>query len=620
MIEATYGVNTIELEVDDTGQLWYAVKRRGIAVVLPSRLGLRMDEGSPLNTGFQIRHVTKMKREGSWTPLYGERAEIDDSHEETTVCVEDAKGRLMEIRMRAYSEGTAIQYVIPEQEHIRKFTIAEEETRFTFPQGSMAWEEHGAEGNYFVKPINDISGYCERPFTVKLPEGGYVLVHEAGLTDYARMLISRDKEADNTLKVHLSGHLCGLYSEDDYVGYGFTLNEDEEDSVLSQVTGDTPYATPWRMFIMADHAVELLGRSNLVLNLSEPGNLKEFHYVKPGKALRDVQLSNSSAFQCIDFCVEHHFQYVLFDGGWYGSLDSLENKATDPRREDPSRDLDMKEVVAYGKKRGIGVFLYVDRTAAEPYLDAALPVWKEWGVAGIKLGFVKVGPQEWTRWLVEAVNKCHLYGLMVNVHDAYRPTGLSRTYPNLLTQEGIRGNEHFPTATHNTMLPYVRFPAGAGDYTLCYFDQRLKVTHAHMLAMGIVVYSPMQMMFWYDKPSDWRGEPEIEIWEKLPVTWDETVGIAGEIGEYAVIARRKGSTWFIGCINNESARTVKIPFAFLDRNKIYDVQIFEDRPELETRTKVGIRCAEVTKDSFLELKMHGSGGAALYLSPGNGGK
>lgn len=615
MLEAKHGVNSIELDVDERGQIWYTVKHRGSAVVLPSRLGLRLANDLPLTGGFKIRSVTKTNREGSWTPLYGERAEIDDSYEEAVVCLEDGSGRFMEVHMRAYSEGTAFQYVIPEQELIKEFTLVEEETRFTFPQGSIAWEEHGVEGQYFVKPVGDVNGYCERPFAVRLPEGGYVLVHEAGLSDYARMLMVRDEQADNTLKVHLSGHLFGLYSAEDYVGYGFTLNEDEEDSMESQVAGRTPFATPWRMFILADHAAELLGRSNLVLNLSEPVNNEAFPYVKPGKALRDIQMSTSSAFQCIDFCADHGLQYVLFDGGWYGSLDSLENKAIDPRREDPDRDLDLKKVIAYGKERGIGVFLYVDRTAAEPYLDVALPIWKEWGITGIKLGFVKVGPQEWTRWLVEAVRKCHDYGLMVNVHDAYRPTGLSRTYPNLLTQEGIRGNEHFPTAGHNATLPFVRFPAGAGDYTLCYFDQRLKVTHAHMLAMGVIVYSPMQMMFWYDKPSDWNGEPEIEFWEKLPVTWDETVGIAGEIGEYAAMARRKNEEWFIGCINNENPRTLHIPLSFLQAGVKYAVRIYEDRPELDTRTKVGIRSVEAAKESLLELKLMGSGGVALYLKP-----
>ncbi|GJM72530.1 hypothetical protein HMSSN036_47460 [Paenibacillus macerans] len=240
MLEAKHGVNSIELDVDERGQIWYTVKHRGSAVVLPSRLGLRLANDLPLTGGFKIRSVTKTNREGSWTPLYGERAEIDDSYEEAVVCLEDGSGRFMEVHMRAYSEGTAFQYVIPEQELIKEFTLVEEETRFTFPQGSIAWEEHGVEGQYFVKPVGDVNGYCERPFAVRLPEGGYVLVHEAGLSDYARMLMVRDEQADNTLKVHLSGHLFGLYSAEDYVGYGFTLNEDEEDSMESQVAGRTP--------------------------------------------------------------------------------------------------------------------------------------------------------------------------------------------------------------------------------------------------------------------------------------------------------------------------------------------------------------------------------------------
>ena len=144
-------------------------------------------------------------------------------------------GRMLEIRLRAYSEGTAFQYLIPEQEKMKDFTITQEDTGFTFPQGSVAWEEHGVEGEYCVKPVGDISGYCERPFAVHVPEGGYVLIHEAGLTDYARMLIVKDERAENTVKVHLSGHLCGLFSQDDYIGYGFTLNEDETDSLVSNI-------------------------------------------------------------------------------------------------------------------------------------------------------------------------------------------------------------------------------------------------------------------------------------------------------------------------------------------------------------------------------------------------
>jgi alpha-glucosidase len=136
-----------------------------------------------------------------------------------------------------------------------------------------------------------------------------------------------------------------------------------------------------------------------------------------------------------------------------------------------------------------------------------------------------------------------------------------------------------------------------------------------MLAMGVIVYSPMQMMFWYDKPSDWNGEQEIEFWGNLPVVWDESIGISGEIGEYAIIARRNGSEWFIGCINNEKARNVKIPLSFLEEGIQFAAQIYEDVPELDSRTKVGIRSAEVIKDAILEFQMECSGGAAIYMKP-----
>lgn len=180
------------------------------------------------------------------------------------------------------------------------------------------------------------------------------------------------------------------------------------------------------------------------------------------------------------------------DAGWYGPEMKMSSDAT---TVSPDKDLDISALCKYAESRGIGLMVYVNQRALVQQLDSLLPLYKKWGLKGIKFGFVQIGNQHWSTWLHDAVRKCAEYEMMVDIHDEYRPTGFSRTYPNLMTQEGIRGNEEMPDATHNTILPYTRFLAGAGDYTLCYFNSRVKNTKAHQLAMAAVYYSPLQFMF-----------------------------------------------------------------------------------------------------------------------------
>ncbi|MDR0713393.1 MAG: glycoside hydrolase family 97 catalytic domain-containing protein, partial [Bacteroidales bacterium] len=280
---------------------------------------------------------------------------------------------------------------------------------------------------------------------------------------------------------------------------------------------------------------------------------------------------------------------------------------------DPSKDLDIPALVKYAGNKGIGVFLYVNQRALSKQLDEILPLYKQWGVKGIKFGFVQVGNQHWTTWLHNAVRKCAEYGIMVDIHDEYRPTGFSRTYPNLLTQEGIRGNEEFPDATHNTVLPFTRFLAGAGDYTICYFDQRLKNTHAHQLALSVIYYSPLQFLYWYDTPDRYNGEPETEFFNKVKTVWDDTKIIDGEIGEYIVTARKSGDEWFVGAITNNDAREISIPLNFLEKEKKYTTKIYTDDESVQTKTKVAVSQKTVTQKDILKFKLKEKGGAAIQL-------
>jgi alpha-glucosidase len=204
---------------------------------------------------------------------------------------------------------------------------------------------------------------------------------------------------------------------------------------------------------------------------------------------------------------------------------------------------------------------------------------------------------------------------LLDIHDSYRTTGYTRTYPNLLTVEGIRGNEHFPTPEHDATIPFTRYLAGSADYTICYYSPKLLNTHAHQLAMSVISYSPIQWIFWYDKPSDYHGEPEIQWFEHLPTTWDETHVPLGKIGSYAVLARRSGEDWYVGAIGDSLGMTLHLPMSFLKRGIAYEATLYTDDAKIQTATHVAIAHRRVTASSVLNLELIPRGGTAIYLRP-----
>jgi alpha-glucosidase len=204
---------------------------------------------------------------------------------------------------------------------------------------------------------------------------------------------------------------------------------------------------------------------------------------------------------------------------------------------------------------------------------------------------------------------------MLNIHDGYRPTGNNRTFPNLMTVEGIRGNEHMPTPEHNATLPFTRYVAGPADYTVCYFDARKKTTFAHQLAMAVVSFSPLQWIFWYDRPSMYHGEPEIEFFRRVPTVWDDTRVVNGRIGEYATIARRSGQQWFVGTINNSQPRRLHVPLSFLAGGKSYVAHLYSDSDAAPTRTRVAVETREADSHTILDVPLRGGGGQAIWITP-----
>ena len=599
IVRSPNGNVVVTFDVRDAGNqrgcLVYGVAYKNRPIVVDSRLGLALKDAPALEASFNINTISSSSNDSIYSPVYGERRIIRDHYNQLAVELQESNlpHRRLRLTFRAYNEGAAFRYTLPQQNALERFTISAEKTQFRFADNHTAWAVYSAQGQYSKVPLSKVKSNCERPLTIEINDGPFVSVAEARLVDYARMRLSPDK------------------------GQPYTLVS----SLGSQVKARAPYTTPWRVLLLGDSPGQLLERNYLILNLNEPCAIDDVSWIKPGKVIREVTLTTKGGKVCVDFAVEHNLQYVEFDAGWYGPEYSNQSDATtisvDPKRS--KGPLDLHAVLDYAKNRGIGILLYVNRRALERQLDDILPLYESWGVKGVKYGFVQVGSQQWTKWLHEAVRKAAKHHLMVDVHDEYRPTGYSRTYPNLMTQEGIRGNECMPTADENLILPFTRMLAGAGDYTICYYNNRIKTTHAHQLAASVVFYSPWQFLFWYDRPSYYRGEPEIEFFDHLPTVWDDTKVIYGKIGEYITIARKNSKEWYVGSMNGLNRHKLKIPLTFLEKDKQYVAHIYSDTgPDDMTRTHVQINRCLVDSSVLLNADMPPSGGQAIRIVPATG--
>ena len=594
----------------------YSVMFNGKTIIEKSRLGVDIDnrlfesalavprgEYKDWSSDLELRGSEQSSIDQTWTPLYGENAQIRDRYNQLVLHYEkgsNGQGTIsegydkrkyyaMDIVVRAYNEGIAFRYHFPETANSLFLHITGEQTSFAMPEGTLGWYEEWAQGPYDKRPLKGEWFESERPLLLQTPDGTYVALLEAAMKDYTRGKFKLEKE--NVLRV-------ALYDCADII---------------------SPYDTPWRVIMAGERAVDLINHKDLILNLNAPSKITQKEpsllcnsWIKPGKAFRSGKLEKSAIFKSIDFCKEFGFDYVELDAGWYGPEGKV---ASDARKVIETRNFTMPEVCEYAKSKGIGVWVYVNQRALYQQLDELLPLYHQWGISGIKFGFVHIGNQQWSTWLHDAIEKCAKYHIMVDIHDEYRPTGLSRTYPHLLTQEGIRGNEEMPDADHNTILPFTRYLSGPADYTLCYFNSRVKNTKGHQLAMAAVYYSPLQFYFWYDNPymKGWDSA-ELKFWKDCPVVFDESIALDGQPGEYIIQARRSGEDWFVGAMTNKQGRTVAIPTDFLPKGK-YEVEIYNDDPTLDTQTKVSAKTIKVNSGKPITLTLQPSGGAALHFKP-----
>lgn len=577
--------------------LYYELSFKGKKVILPSALDIQLDNhlsekamALKVDThqrwceNLKITKTTQWVKDTTWKPVHGERSMIRDRYNAARIELvkEDNPMYTMHLEFRLYNEGLAFRYFFPENPKGTYYRVKTENTEFNLPESTYAYFANWAQGPYSRLPLKDWSGESERPLTLELNNGLYACLAEAQMVDYSRTKFKLNPQKNN-------GILTSMHDPADLI---------------------SPVATPWRVVMVAEKPGELIEHNDIILNLNEPNKIKNTTWLKPGKIIREMTLTTTGAKAAIDFAAAQGLQYILFDWKWYGPAFSFESDATKV-----VVDLDMPGVIKYGKEKGIGIWLYVNQQALLAQRDSLFRVLHQWGIKGVKFGFVQVGSHRWTTWLQETIRMAAANQIMVNIHDDYRPTGEQRTYPNLITAEGIRGNEEMPDATHNTILPFTRYISGTADYTVCYFDKRIKTTHAHQLALAAIYYSPLQTLYWYDQPKAYQGEPELEFWTHIPTVWDETRVLFGKPGEQVAIARRSGEEWFVGIITNNEGRNLELNLDFLSKGKTYEARIYEDDPKLNTRTQVGIEKRKVNAGSDLKFKLLPSGGAAIWLKP-----
>ncbi|MEU0728929.1 glycoside hydrolase family 97 catalytic domain-containing protein [Streptomyces sp. NPDC006140] len=583
------------------GALRWSARRGGRTVLDDSALGLRLGDGTVLGDDVRVTGRRYRTRRTTWTPVYGRNATVTDHYQEQRWDLRDrATGIRFGVQVRAYRTGVALRYLLLDE---GTATIADELTSFAFPDGTTVYSARDENAYEPVAPgaipvtgtsTTDNGPLTDLPLTATLGDGLIACVCESARVDYPRLMLSSVPGEPNTLAAFLMEHTAR--------GTG---------PAETTSTVATPFATPWRAVVVGATHAELVDNAELVLNLAPPNALSDTSWIRPGKVFR-CELSTAAGLQGVDFAVARGLEYIEYDAGWYGP------EFTTPDATKPIPAIDLPSVISYATSKGIGVFLYVNRLALTD-ADSLFGLYKSWGVRGIKLGFINDGTQSMTNQIVDWAKTAAKYELLIDMHDDVRPFGYERTYPNWISLEGVRGNEQFPTATHNVTLPFARNIGGPMDYTICYGQSRDKTTNAHQMAMAAVYYQPLNFLFWYDKPSKYGNPaawPGLPWFNAVPVTWDESRTLAGSIGEYIAVARRSGSDWYLGAMTNESSRTLSLPLSFLGSGT-YTATVYADgtpgAKPYQTPVVVGTRT--VTAADTLDVAMAPAGGQAVVLTP-----
>jgi alpha-glucosidase len=479
---------------------------------------------------------------------------------------------------RVFNGSVAFRYEINQQRDY--IHVSSEHTAFNFTEPFTLYQ-YNQESVFTPVAIDTFNTSCDFPAT--LTNGKlFISIGEADNENYTKAELKRGTSPHSLVPVFVRD---------------------------TAVKWSGSFQTPWRTISISNTAVGLHQFSQLFIKLAPPSAKQIPAWIKPGKLIRS-QLNTQSGLDCIDFAEKHQFQYIMFDAGWYGAEFRF---TSDPTQVIP--EIDMPQVIQYGKEKNIGVILYVNYVGLKAKLDTILPLFKKWGVSGIKFGFVDGLTQKGISWLIPAIKKVNEYGFILDIHDNYKPTGLSRTYPALLTQEGIRGDENSPDAFHTTVLPFTRFLAGPADFTFCYpnasnsYSKNIKVSKAQQLALTVVYFSPLQSVFWYGRPKDYTNESEIEFFTYVPTVWNESHYLLGEMGKHISVARRNGTSWYVGNAAGLEDWKENLRLGFLAPGKKYTATIYEDDEQGSIRKRI----IAVKKGDVFPIDIKAKGGQAMII-------
>jgi alpha-glucosidase len=611
---------------DENGQANFSLKFKGQTLVAPSPLGLVLDKGGLLSRDLKVASVSTRKVDETYELVVGKTRTVRDRYAETTVEFLEAGGlqRRLKVIVRAYDDGVAFRYVLPDQPNLAGVAVRGEETKFEIAGDDRCWALNlgrfgtSHEGEYDPIPARSFraSALYELPVVCQTKSAAYAIA-EADLKNWAGLYLTGREDGGSGLQAKLSPRL-----------------DEPAKAVLTRIGTET--VSSWRVVMVGDTPGDLVG-SNLMTSLNPPTALTDTSWIKPGKAAWDwwngskvagaEGMNDATMKGFIDFAAANKLEYMLIDDGWYAGSGQAPQvlPGTDVTKAIPA--INIQDLIAYGHAKGVGIMLWVHWKALDAQMNEALAAYEAWGVKGIKVDFMDRDDQQIVDYYHRLLTKAGQHKLMVDLHGAYRPTGLTRTYPHYVTQEGVLGAEYNKwsrrvTATHNVTLPFTRMLLGPMDYTpggfrnvapAAFKDQFLlptvQTTRGQALAMYVVFDSPLSMVS--DSPITYAASPAgLDFISTVPTSWDETRVLSGEIGQSIVIARRKGDDWWIGAMTNETGRTVKVPLGFLGSDG-YSADIREDGA---TPTELKPTYRVVSAGTVLSLKLAPSGGGVIHLS------
>jgi alpha-glucosidase len=623
----------INFSLNAAGAPTYSVNYNGRSLIARSSLGLGLKQDGALAAGMEITNSRSHAHDSSYELVVGKTKRARDRYRELVVSLEEKSGskRKLQLVFRAYDDGVAFRYFLPAQDALRDFEITDEQSEFRFPSDHTCWamQLRTFHSNY-EKEFDKINlsrikpgAKTGLPLVVQTTEGVTLAIAEANLRDYAGMYLHGLEGAPHSLISRLS-----------------PFGGREEGSA---VRARTPHASPWRV-VMIGEAPGRLIESTLLLNLNEPNAIRDPSWIRPGKAAWDwwsgqtasgvsfkTGMNDATMKHYIDFASEFGLEYMLVDAGWYTPKAYGEDADTKADITKSVPEIDLPGLVAYARERKVGIILWLHWITARDQMDRAFPFYEQLGVKGVKVDFMDRDDQEMVGFYHRILRKAAEHRLIVDLHGAYKPTGLVRTYPNYLTQEGVLGAEYNKwvariTPTHNLTLPFTRMLAGPMDYTPGGFrnvtrekftaQERAPMvmsTRAHQLAMYVVYESPLQMVS--DYPGAYQGEAGADFLRVVPASWDETRVLSGEIGEFIVVARRRGREWFIGAMTNESGRSLQVPLGFLEKGTYRMTEYADGRDAATDPARISASTKSVRAGAALTISLAPSGGYAAHLSP-----